>query len=196
MLVDFRSPTATSEFQDRSIENAGRHTARETDRVTTLCPTCGRPTDEHNRHVRFTLPDPVRAVPTEDLARRTWGSDVMMQVEGIGAFIRILVPIRLTDGYTVTFGAWLGVHPDDLRRAYEVWTTEKYLDLVFDGVLANGLPPWIDETYRQPLLASVLTMDQIPYADGSDDTFVASLLTEEWAHDVVLPYLPPHKGDE
>ena len=120
----------------------------------------------------------------------------MMQVDGVGAFVRILVPIRLTGGYTVTFGAWLGVHPDDLGHAYEVWTTDMYAHLVLNGVLANGLPPWIDQTFRQPLRAAVRDVDQIPYADGSDDAFVASLLTEEWAHDVVLPYLPPREGDE
>jgi hypothetical protein len=138
----------------------------------------------------------VLAVPADELARRTWGSDVMMQVEGIGAFVRILVAIRLTGGYTVTFGAWLGVHSDDLRHAYDVWMTDRYAHLALHGVLANGLPPWIDQTFRQPLRATVRDVDQIPYADGSEDAFVASLLTEEWAHDAVLPYLPLYEGDE
>lgn len=70
-----------------------------------------------------------------------WGSDVMMMVRDVGAFIRVLVPIRLSGGYTVTFGAWLGVHPDDLRHAYEVWNGPEYSGLELSGRLANRLPP-------------------------------------------------------
>jgi hypothetical protein len=81
------------------------------------CATCGRLLDEHNRHVRFTVPERVLTVPSEDRQALTWGNDVLMQVQGVGAFVRILVPIKLTDGYTMTCGAWLGVHPDDLRHA-------------------------------------------------------------------------------
>jgi len=68
----------------------------------------------------FRLPEPVLDVPEAERASRTWGNDVLMQVQGVGAFVRILVPVHLTGGYTVTFGAWLGLHPDDLRRAHTV----------------------------------------------------------------------------
>jgi hypothetical protein len=29
----------------------------------------------------------------------------------VGAFLRALLPVQLTGGYTVTFGVWVGVHP-------------------------------------------------------------------------------------
>jgi hypothetical protein len=45
--------------------------------------------DEHNRHVRFVLPDPVLAVPESERAERTWGHDPLLQVQGIGAFVRV-----------------------------------------------------------------------------------------------------------
>ena len=47
-----------------------------------------------------------------------------MQVQDIGAFVRILVPVNLAGGYKITYGAWLSVSPDDLRRAWEVWTLD------------------------------------------------------------------------
>jgi hypothetical protein len=55
------------------------------------CPTCGRPLDEHDRHVRFRVPDPVLAVDGWEALPDTWLSDpdpgkaVMMQVPGLAA---------------------------------------------------------------------------------------------------------------
>jgi hypothetical protein len=98
--------------------------------VTGVCTLCGRPTNEHDRHIRFRLPEPVLDIPEAKRATRTWGNGVLMQVEGVGAFVRILVPVHLTGGYTVTFGAWLGVHPDDLPHVHAVWETDSYKDLV------------------------------------------------------------------
>src|SRR5918998_447852 len=77
------------------------------------CPLCGGPVHEHDRHMRFRLPDPVLALPDRDRTDGTWmsGSDanesVMMQVPGAGAFLRALLPTRLTGGYSVTFGVWV-----------------------------------------------------------------------------------------
>jgi hypothetical protein len=135
------------------------------------------------------LPEPVLAVPAPERAARTWGSEVLMQVQGVGAFVRVLVPIHLSGGYTVTFGAWLGVHPDELRRAYEVWWEPAYADLVLDGHLANMLPPWESQTLAQPLRVSVREIDSVPVAESSTDAFVQSLLTDEWSHEEVLAAL-------
>jgi hypothetical protein len=74
--------------------------------MTASCPTCDRRLDEHNRHIRFGVPEPVLSIPEEERAALTWGHDVLMQVEGIGGFVRILVPVKLTGGYRVTYGAW------------------------------------------------------------------------------------------
>lgn len=91
------------------------------------CGLCGRAIDAHDRHVRFRLPDAVLALPGQAEIAGTWLShdspqtSVMMQVPGLGAFIRALLPVGLTGGYTVTFGVWIAVHPDDLQRAFAVW---------------------------------------------------------------------------
>jgi hypothetical protein len=96
------------------------------------------------------------------------------------------VPVHLTGGYTVTFGAWLGVHPDDLRRAYEIWFKPEYAQLELDGVLANMLPPWEEQTYRHPLRVAVRDPDEVPWAVGSTDADLQRILTDEWSHDFVL----------
>ena len=155
------------------------------------CAQCGRPTDEHDRHLRFVLPEPVLSIPEHDRAANTWGNDVLMSVRDVGSFVRVLVPVHLSGGYTVTFGAWLGVHPDDLRRTYEVWNSAEYAQLELDGVLANMLPPWEDQTYGRPLRVRVRDSDEVPYATSSTDEVLQGILTEEWPHEFVLAAVAP-----
>ena len=161
----------------------------------TVCPTCGRPLDEHNRHLRFGVPEPVLSVPKEERAARTWGNDVLMQVQGIGSFVRILVPVKLTGGYTVNFGAWLSVHPNDLRHAWEVWREPAYKELRLQGLLANMLPGWEDETYIKPLETAVLDNEQVPYAVDSTDEFMRKVLLDEWSHESVLRAIAPYENE-
>lgn len=65
--------------------------------TTTACELCGRPIDAHNRHVRFTLPDPVLAAspPSDDiwLSHDDAATSVMMQVRHVGLFVRALLPV-------------------------------------------------------------------------------------------------------
>lgn len=71
---------------------------------------CGRDRDIHNQDVRFSLPDPVLALPEGERTPGTWMShpdantSVMMQVPDVGAFVRVLLPVSLVGGDTLTFG--------------------------------------------------------------------------------------------
>ena len=114
----------------------------------------------------------------------------MMQVEGVGAFVRALLPVRLTGGYTLTFGLWLGVRPDDLQLAAKEWWAPTYRDLVLDGLIANNVEPW--GLVGKPARAVVRDPDQTPYIDSSEDHELAHVLADEWAHDFVLDALPEH----
>jgi hypothetical protein len=155
------------------------------------CPRCSRPLDERNPHLRFHLPQPVlEALPNdEERAARTWGNDVVMMVQDIGAFVRILVPVDLTGGFTVTFGAWLCVHHEALRHAWEVWEEPEYMGLQFHGYLANMLPPWEAETYKKPLDAAPRVPNLLPYATQSPDAALQHILMGEWEHGPVLDAL-------
>ena len=158
------------------------------------CPTCGRPLNEHDRHIRFGVPEPVLSIPKEDRSGLTWGNDVLMQVKGVGGFVRILVPVRLTGGYTVTFGAWLSVDSPDLRRAWEVWhDNASYKELRLQGVLANMLPGWEDETYIKPVETAVLDVEHTPYAVDSTDEFMRRVIKDEWPHELVLAAIAPYE---
>jgi hypothetical protein len=155
--------------------------------MVTNCPSCGRPLNEHDRHIRFKLPQPVVEVPESE--RRTWGNDALMAVKDLGSFVRILVPVKLTGGYSVTYGAWLSIHPDDLRRAWEVWHEPSYANLRLKGYLANMLPGWEDLTYTKPLETAVLNAEQTPYAVDSPDEFMRRVIKNEWPHESVLAAL-------
>jgi len=160
------------------------------------CPTCSRPLERHNRNVRFRLPDPVQETIEQEKAPGAWLShldaqtSVMMQIPEVGPFVRALIPVALTGGHTVTFGVWLLVDPDDLQRAYRVWETPAYVDLVLDGWLANSLPGW--GLLGTPVRAAVRKREHTPYCVDSTDPVLAAVLTQEWRHDLVLDALEVH----
>jgi hypothetical protein len=83
---------------------------------------------------------------TRPLRRRTGSQDMANRGHdagrGLGAFIRALMPVRLVGGDTVTYGVWLGVHPEDLQRAFKVWREPEYVDLRLAGLVANDVQPW------------------------------------------------------
>src|SRR4051794_38594783 len=154
------------------------------------CPACGRPLDLHSPDYRFTLPDAVLALPDRERTEGTWmshadaSSSVMMQVPGCGAFVRVLLPVRLTGGHLAMFGVWLGVSPDDLQHAARVWWEPEYADLVLEGEVANTLPMW--GLLSAPVRTLVRDPDETPYCESSSDPQLTKVLTEEWPHAQVL----------
>jgi len=111
-------------------------------------------------------------------------TSVMMQVPGIGPFVRSLLPVRLTGGFTVTFGVWLAIHPDDLQHVFHVWWEPDYSRLVLHGWLANALPVW--GLLATPVRAVVRDPEQTPYCADSPDQKLGEVLSAEWPHDLVL----------
>jgi hypothetical protein len=194
------SPAAVGESQDCGSVGTGgmRHvrmtlTTAERMRVMPRCEHCSRPVDEHDRQVRFRLPDPVLGLEEQDATPGTWKTaddpaEAVMQVPGLGAFVRALLPVSLTGGYTVTFGVWVGLHPDDLRRTFDVWWKPEYADLELDGFLANAIPVW--GLPGAPVRLAVQDPNATPYCVGSADEHLARVLTESWEHEEILSRLP------
>ncbi|HVT20049.1 MAG TPA: DUF2199 domain-containing protein [Mycobacteriales bacterium] len=163
---------------------------------TGTCPTCDRPLDRHDRNIRFRLPDPVQETIEQEKAPGAWMShvdaqtSVMMQIPGVGPFLRALIPVALTGGHTVTFGVWLLVDPDDLQLAARIWQTPQYTDFAVEGWLANSLPGW--GLLGKPVKAAVRKREHTPYCVDSSDPVLAAVLTQEWRHDPVLDALEVH----
>ena len=63
---------------------------------------CGGPVDAHDRQIRFRLPEPVldsagqEHVPGAWLSHESPEASVMMQIPGVGPFVRALLVVRLT----------------------------------------------------------------------------------------------------
>jgi hypothetical protein len=112
----------------------------------------------------------------------------MMQVPELGAFVRALLPVRLTGGHIITFGVWVGVDPDDLRRAFDVWWKPEYRDLHLHGRLANALPAW--EVFAVPVTLAVTDPEATPYCVSSEDAELDAVLCSEWDHELILAGLP------
>jgi hypothetical protein len=140
--------------------------------------------------MRFELPEPVLSIPPEDREDRIWrGSDDLLEVREVGAFVRILVPVFLTSGAQVVFGAWMGVPRELLRRAVDVWWDDAYRWLRLEGVLANMLPPWEEQIYGTAITAEVRDERQLPYAVASPDPLMRDILTRRWPPELVFEAL-------
>jgi hypothetical protein len=146
-----------------------------------------------DRQIRFTLPDVVAASTERELTPGTWMSHrdaraaVMMQVPDLGAFVRALLPVQLSDHSTVTFGVWLSVLPEALQVAQEVWDSPDYLAMTIDGVLANAVPPW--GLLATPVHAAVRERRHTPYCESSPDPLLTRVLTHEWPRHTIVTAL-------
>ncbi|MFB8275734.1 DUF2199 domain-containing protein [Nocardia colli] len=163
------------------------------DREFGCCPTCGDDLDRHDRHMRFRLPDPVLDLPNRELTAGLWmtgptpDGSVMMQVPQLGAFVRVLLPIDLTAGYTLTYGVWLAIDPRELTHIFEVWYAPEYPELVVNGWLANAIEPW--GLLAAPVVATVRDADKTPFCTHSSDSLFDRVLHEQWPHELFLDHL-------
>jgi hypothetical protein len=112
----------------------------------------------------------------------------MMQVPDAGPLMRALLAVRLMGGYAVTYGVWVGVHPDDLQRAFRVWQEPDYENLRLEGALANSIPPW--GLLAAPVTLAVKDPEHTPYCVSSADRMLSRVLGEEWPHEDILRTLP------
>ena len=155
---------------------------------------CGRPLVAHDRHVRFRLPEPVLATAAQERAPGAWlshdsaQSSVMMQIPSVGAFVRALLPVKLTGEHTVTYGVWVAIDPRQLQRVFAVWWTPEYQDLRLDGLLANSIRPW--GLLAAPVSLAVRDPQQTPYCSASTDQQLSRVLSEQWPHEDILDSLP------
>ncbi|WP_406352903.1 DUF2199 domain-containing protein [Streptomyces sp. NBC_00658] len=149
------------------------------------CSCCGTPTlDEKRIDVRFGLPDVALEVREE--ARHEVGVGALLRVDGVGCFMRCLLPVRLTDDIELVFGTWLEISDAELDRAHTIWNDPAYADLTLRGALANSIKPWGDGLLGATATVEVSNPDEIPYVVTSDQHLLAHVLAGTWdRHDVL-----------
>ncbi|MFI5530322.1 DUF2199 domain-containing protein [Kitasatospora sp. NPDC051853] len=149
------------------------------------CSCCGTPVpDQEQIDVRFGLPDAALEVPEE--ARHKAGVAALLRVDGVGSFIRCLLPVRLTGGTELVVGTWLRIGDEDLDHARRSWGRPAYRELALRGTMANAIEPWGADLHGAPATVVVRDPDEIPYVDASDDAVLHRVLTTTWDRDDVL----------
>jgi hypothetical protein len=159
------------------------------------CAICGIAPDPRGRpfSITFNLPDVYYDIHPELLD--TWGDDPFLAIKDVGFYLRVILPVKLTDGFAVDFGTWLKVDPEVFKEAWQKWNFPEYKDFACDGLLANRLEPW-KPTLRTHVKARVRDMDQVPYVVESPNELGARIIGETWPHDEVLtPYAELLKSD-
>ncbi|GAA3350599.1 hypothetical protein GCM10020358_77160 [Amorphoplanes nipponensis] len=151
------------------------------------CPCCGGALSPVDFAVRSTWPDPMLALSAED-REAAWGNEHLKAAEGVGAFVRCLMPVRLTGGSTLEYSVWLRVPAAELRHASEIWETPEYAGLRLDGTVANAVQPWPD-MLGAPAGAEVRDPEAIPYLTAAEGTLMHRILHDEWDRDDVLSRL-------
>jgi hypothetical protein len=137
--------------------------------------------------VRSTWPDPMLALSPEE-REATWGNNHLREAPGIGAFVRCLMPVRLTGGGSIEYSVWISVDPPVVHHAAEIWETPAYADLQLEGRVANSIKPWAD-LMGAPARAEVRDEESIPYLAADEGTLLHRVLHEEWDRDDVLARL-------
>ena len=61
----------------------------------------------------------------------------MVAVPNLGSFVRALFPVRMTGGYCLTYGVWVGVEPPDMERVFAEWWAPTYPQTDFAGSLGE-----------------------------------------------------------
>jgi hypothetical protein len=164
--------------------------------VGTPCACCGLAPDPAGKPLNVTFEQPDVLFHVEPELLQTWGGDPFLAVKDVGFFVRVLLPVRLTDGFAVDFGTWLEVDAEDFRLAWQTWNFPEYSDLAIEGYVANEIAPW-GELPHALVKAAVRDPERVPYLASSDDPLIARILTETLPHaEVLAPYLDLLKAPE
>lgn len=143
-------------------------------------------------HLRMRLPEAVLSIRWREKSRSVHLNDPdptqasMIRVDDGSCYLRALLVVNLRDGRAVTYGLWVEVSREDLRRANEVWDEPTYADLTLTAHIANHIEPW--GLLGAEVNIAVRSIDEAPYCVASSDDALAGVLTQEWdAEDVLGP---------
>jgi hypothetical protein len=165
----------------RKAKTGGRPT-------TTPCACCGIAPDPSGKpfSITFERPDVYFEVPDELLD--TWGDDPFLAIKDVGFFVRVLLPLKLDNGFAVNFGTWLECHAEDFRQAWQTWNFPEYKDLEFQGYIGNAVAP-LGKFPHALVKVAVRQMEDVPYVTSSDNEFFDRLLNGIHPHaEILKPY--------
>ena len=122
-------------------------------------------------------PEALIGVPETDIDQPSRG--LMSGPDG-EAYLRCLLPVRLTGGTELVFGAWTQVRRDTAMSSPSVREDgTEYTRFTVSGTFANVIRPW-DDLLGVPVEAAVRDTNEFPYFTSHP------LLEREWDRDEVL----------
>ncbi|MFD9699707.1 hypothetical protein [Lentzea sp. NPDC059081] len=145
--------------------------------MTVQCGCCGAEITSTDRiDYRLNRPEQLIGVPGEQLGAPTGG--LLVGPDG-DTYIRCLLPVQLTGGTELVFGAWMQISKVDAMYAHAVWDNDgEYSNLRVSGRFANVIRPW--DVLGVQAEAAVLNADELPYFTSHP------LLERDWDRDEVL----------
>jgi hypothetical protein len=149
------------------------------------CACCGIAPNADGRPLSVTFEQPDVVSQIEPVLLETWGGDPFLAIKDVGFFVRVILPVKLSDGYSVDFGTWLEIFSEDFRTAWRTWNFPEYRDLVFEGYIANDIAPW-GRLPHALVRATVRDMAQVPVLTSCEDETIGRILADEWPHADVL----------
>jgi len=143
----------------------------------------GREPERRHIAITFTEPDVVYEIHKELLD--TWREGPFLAIKTVGFFLRVVMPVKLTDGSVVDFGTWLEIHMEDWRKAWRIWNFPEYADLEVQGYVGNDIAPW-GRIPHALVKAVVRDVEEVPCLVACEDPLTTRILEEEWPAQEIL----------
>lgn len=153
-----------------------------------VCSCCGKPIPEGNLAWDIEEPDPLAYLSeSERAANLVVQTRAIVQVKGLGNFIRVILPVPVEHDRQATFGVWLCItEPGEWGRVLDAGKQggDAWAGLKFAGRLVTALEPWPD-IFGVWTQAVVPAADKVPQLVHSVDPLLAHVLTNVWPEDVI-----------
>jgi hypothetical protein len=153
-----------------------------------VCSCCGKPITEDNLGFNYTVPSTLWDLSDEECEDVVVvNTDAVLTTRGFGNYFRVILPVRLDDGRTVTFGVWVEIHtPDEFTRVLDYCREpEDPPSLTFQGTLSNSVAPWQGKTMGATVTSALLEPRKLPRITGGDPP-VLEVLNGSWSARDVL----------
>ncbi|MFF4879530.1 hypothetical protein [Micromonospora sp. NPDC000668] len=145
--------------------------------------------DADNLAWDYPLPDDLAALAEKE---RTASIQTLtrqiVQADGYGSAIRVILPIPLDTGDLITLGVWLAITPaaewDRVLSAAQAGG-DAWSGTTFAGVLLNAVEPWPD-VYLAEAVAVVPGPNKVPRITDSASELLRRVLTGPWSHKEVV----------
>nr|WTB29723.1 DUF2199 domain-containing protein [Streptomyces sp. NBC_00830] len=163
---------------------------------------CGGYLDPDHPGFDFPLPHLVAELSDEERVQRVRvDTGAVMIADGVGNFLKVRLPVRLDDGRTVVYLAWVYLQAEVIDEFTDGVRDKTLTGQRFEGLLCNAVGPWGEELLRAPVVLGGQQLNE----DGSirrsevvasSHPLLGKVLRELWSAEFVLGNRDPrlHAG--